>query len=320
MKNREIADIFNEIADILEILQVEWKPRAYRNAAVNLENLSQDIEYIYSKKGIDGLKELPGIGENLAKKIEEFLKTGKVKEYEKLKKKIPLEVEEMTHVQGLGPKKAYRLFKELKIKNLKELKYACEKNKVRNLEGFGEKTEQEILENLALYEKGQERKVLGAVLPVARSIVEELKKLSEVKKIEIVGSLARMKETIKDIDLLVVSTNSKRVMSYFTSLPSVEKVISHGEAKSSVLLKEGLNCDLRVFDEKSFGSAMQYFIGSKEHNVEVRKIALSKGFKLNEYGLFKREKYICGKTEEEIYGKLGLLLIPPEMRENTGEL
>ncbi len=320
VKNKELAEIFNEIADILEILQVEWKPRAYRNAAISLENLSQNIDDIYLTKGIKGLKEIPGIGENLAKKIEEFLKTGKVKEYEELKKKIPQGVEEMTHVQGLGPKKAYKLFKELKIKDLKQLKEACENKKIRNLEGFGEKTEQEILENLAVYQKGQERRLLGEILPVARSIVEELKKLSEVKKIEIVGSLARRKETVKDIDLLIVSSNAVKVMNYFIKMPNVEKVISHGEAKSAVLLKEGVNCDLRVFEEKSFGAAMQYFIGSKEHNVEVRKIAQNKGCKLNEYGLFKKEKYLCGRTEQEIYSKLGLLCVPPEMRENTGEL
>ncbi len=320
MKNNEVAEIFEEIADILEILQINWKPKAYRKAALNILSLSQNIDDIYKKSGIKGLEEIPGIGEGLAKKIIEYLTTGKIIEYEKLKKKIPLSVEEMTHIRGLGPKKVWKLYKELRIKNTEELGKACEKGLLQNLEGFGEKTEKEILESLALYKKGQERRLLGEVLPLAREIVNELKKLNEVKRIEIVGSLARRKETIKDIDLLIISADPKKVMNYFVNLPQVEKITAHGELKSSVILKQGMNCDLRVFEEKNFGAAMQYFTGSTEHNVEVRKIAISEGYKLNEYGLFKGNKYLCGKTEEEIYTKLGLLRVPPEMRENTGEL
>ncbi|MBI5065289.1 DNA polymerase/3'-5' exonuclease PolX [Candidatus Woesearchaeota archaeon] len=320
MKNNEVAEIFDEIADIMEILQVNWKPKAYRKAALSLTGLSQNIDDIYKKSGIKGLEEIPGIGGGLAKKIIEYLTTGKISEYEKLKKKIPLSVEQMTHIRGLGPKKVWKLYKELKINNVEELKKACEKGLLQNLEGFGEKTEKEILESLALYKKGQERRLLGEVLPLAREIVEELKKLSEVKKIEIVGSLARMKETIKDIDLLIISLNPRKVMEYFVNLSQVEKIVARGELKSSVLLKQGINCDLRVFEEKNFGAAMQYFTGSTEHNVELRKIAIGQGYKLNEYGLFKGNKYVCGRTEEEIYDRLGLLRVPPEMRENTGEI
>jgi len=319
MKNQEIAEIFDEIADILEMLQIEWKPRAYRKAAQSMRD-SVNIEEIYKKKGVEGLKEISGIGDALAKKIEEYLRTGKIREFEKLKKKIPLSVDEMTHIQSLGPKKAYRLFKELNIKNIKQLELACKQGKLRTLEGFGEKSEKEIIANIELYKKGRERKMLGRILPLARELINELKKVKEVKKIEIVGSLIRMKETIKDIDLLIASANSEKVMNHFVNLPGVEKVLVRGETKSSVLLKAGLNCDLRVVPEKSFGAALQYFIGSKLHNVEVRKIAIKKGYKLNEYGLFKKNKYVCGKDEKEIYKKLDLLYVPPELRENTGEL
>lgn len=320
MQNKKLENLFEEIADILEILQVEWKPRAYRKAAESIASLSRSIEDIYEEKGITGLKEIPGIGEALAKKIVEFLKTGSIKEYEKLIKKIPKSVEEMVHLQGLGPKKTYRLFKELNIKSIAQLEKACKQGKLRKLEGFGEKSEKEILTGIQYYKKGLERKSIGLVLPVAKEIVEELKKLKEVEKIEIVGSLRRMKETIKDIDLLVVSKNRKKVMEKFTTLPNVEKIISKGETRSSVVLSEGLNCDLRVVPEKSFGAAMQYFTGSKQHSVEVRKIAIKKGYKLNEYGLFKGKRYLCGRTEKEIYKKLGLPYFPPELRENRGEL
>ncbi len=323
MINPELARIFYEMADILEMQGVAWKPIAYRKAARSIETLEKDIAQTYREKGLKGLKEISGVGEGIAKKIEQYIKTNQVAEYEKLRKTIPSGVEEMMHIPGMGPKKAFRLYTELKIKSLQELESAAKSGKIRKMEGFGARSEQDILRGIELAKTGQERILLGNVLPVARKLVEKLQALKEVKKIEIGGSTRRMKETCKDIDILVISKNPKKIMDFFTSLEDVRHVLAKGSTKSSVVLKQyGLNADIRVLEPKSFGAALQYFTGSKDHNIKLRQIAIKKGYKLSEYGLFraKTDKYICGKTEGEIYKKLGLKYIKPEMRENTGEI
>ncbi|MBI2565170.1 DNA polymerase/3'-5' exonuclease PolX [Candidatus Woesearchaeota archaeon] len=319
MRNFEIAGIFNEMADILEMQDVAWKPNAYRKAARSIETQKEDIELTYKKGKLKALMQIPGVGEGLAKKIEEYIKTGKIHEFEKLKKSIPLGVEEMMHVQGLGPKKAFKLYKKLKIKNLKELEKAAKEGKIKKLEGFGEKSEEDILLGLEIVKRGQERMLLGNALPIARDIIKKLSLLKEIKQIEVAGSVRRKKETVKDIDILVVSSNPKLVMDFFTTMDDVSRILAKGQKKSSVVLKEGLNADVRVIDSKSFGAALQYFTGNKDHNIKLRQIAISKGYKLNEYGLFKQNKYVCGKTEEEIYKKLGVVHVPPEIRQNSGE-
>lgn len=319
MKNIEIAELFYEMADLHEILGIEWKPRAYRNAARGLE-AADDVEKIYEKKGKKGLKEIPGVGESLAEKIIEYLKTGRIREYEELQKKFPQGVLEMMEIMGMGPKKAMRLYKKLKIKTIRELEKAAKAGKIRKLEGFGKKSEEDILKGIQTYKKGQERMLLGKALPVAQEIINRLKKLKEVKQIEPAGSLRRMKETIGDIDILVTSTSPKKVMDAFTTMPNVERVYAKGPTKSSVLLKEGINADCRVLEPKSFGAALQYFTGNKDHNIALRKIAIKKGYKLNEYGLFKGKKQVAGRTEEEIYKKLGMKWMPPEIRGDQGEI
>lgn len=320
MKNREIAGLFNEMADVLEMQGVQWKPAAYRKAARSLETLGEPVENVYKDGGKKALQEIPGVGESLAEKIEEFLKTGKMKEHEKLAKKVPKGVEEMMRVPGLGPKNVMKLFKELKIKSVKELEQAAKKGKLRNVEGFGKKTEEDILRNVKLVKKGQERKLLGLVLPIAREMRERLSKVDGVKRVELAGSVRRMKETVGDVDILVISREPKKVMDVFTSMEEVQRVVARGTTKSTVRLKDGLQVDVRVLEEKSFGAAMQYFTGSKDHNVKLRQRAMKKGFKLSEYGLFKGKKQVAGKTEEGIYKKLGLPFIPPELRENQGEI
>lgn len=320
MKNFEIARIFYEIADILEMQEVAWKPNAYRKAARSIEGLSEDIATTYAKGGLKGLKQIPGVGEHLAKKIEEFLKTGKVKEYTKLRKSIPAGVESMMHLPGMGPKKAWTLFKKLNIKNLTELKRAATQNKIQKLTGFSHKTEQDILRGLILVKQGTERQLLGNVLPIAKELLEQVKGVRGVQQAEIAGSIKRRKESIKDIDILVVSKDPTRVMNFFTTMKEVSRVIAKGQKKSSVRLKQGINSDLRVIQPESFGAAQQYFTGSKEHNVVLRQIAIKKGYKLSEYGLFKGKKQVAGKTEKEIYRKLGLQYVPPELRENNGEI
>jgi DNA polymerase (family 10) len=320
MKNAEIARILEEIAAMLEAEGVEWKPNAYRKAALTIATLSEDIEEVY-KQG--RLKELPGVGESIAQKIEEYLKTGKIKYYDELKQKYPIDFSSFSKIEGLGPKTIVKLYKFLKIKNLDDLKKAIQEHKLKDLPGFGERSEEKIRKSIELYEQTPQRQLLGFVLPEAEALKRKLEESGLVKRVEIVGSIRRMKETIGDIDVLTIikpNIDPMKVMDFFVSLPEIKAVEAKGPAKTSVALKIGMDCDLRVFEEKSFGAAMLYFTGSKQHNIELRKIAIKKGYKLNEYGLFKGNKLIAGKSEEEIYEKLNMQYIPPEMREVRGEI
>lgn len=318
-KNAELANLLFEFADVLEMKGVDWKPKAYRRAAHSVESLSEPIESIYKKGGEKALKDLPGVGEHIAKKIGEFLKTGRIKEYESEKKGLPKNIESLLHVRGLGPKKVMLLYKKKGIGSVDELLKAAKGGKLRDLAGFGEKSEKEILRNLEILREGQERHLLGSTLPVAREIQGVLKK-SGASVVELAGSLRRMRETVGDIDILVIDDNPKKVMSAFTSLPNVKRVLERGETRSSVILDNGIQSDVRVLKKESFGAAWMYFTGSKEHNVALRQLAIKKGLKLSEYGLFKKDKMVAGKTEKEVYSKLGLEFIPPELRENQGEI
>ena len=320
MKNSDIAKILLEMADLLDLKQVPWKPNALRRAARSIEGLGEPIEEVYEGGGMKALLEIPGVGEGIAAKIEEFLKTGKVKEYAELIKKAPKGADELLHVQSLGPKKAMRLSRELKITSLKDLERAAKQGKIRKLEGFGEKSEQDILRALAIHSQAKERKLLGLALPIAREFAQRLSRIQGVARAEPSGSARRMKETVGDIDILVMSKEAKRVMDFFTSMPEVQTVLAKGDTRSAVMLKDGLQADVRVLSEKSFGAALQYFTGSKEHNVALRQRAIKHGLKLSEYGLFKGGKQVAGKTEEDVYKKLGLQYIPPELRENQGEI
>ncbi|MEM2933074.1 MAG: helix-hairpin-helix domain-containing protein [Candidatus Pacearchaeota archaeon] len=318
--NSEIAKIFFEMADILEMQNVQWKPQAYRRAAKAIDSLREDVEEIYRNYGLKGLKEIPGVGENLAKKIVEFIKTNKIKAYEKLKASIPAHVAELSQIPGIGPKKIKKLYQILHIKTLKDLEKALKQHKIAKLPGFGEKSEKAIIESLKI--KKEKRRPLEEVLPIANSIVKKLKKSGVVDKIDVAGSIRRKKETVRDIDILVTSENPKKVMDVFTTLPEVSKVLAKGPTKSAVILKQGIQADVRVVPEESYGAALMYFTGSKEHNIKMREIAMKKGYKLSEYGLFDRKtgKLLASKTEEEIYNKLGMNYIEPHLRENKGEI
>ncbi len=319
MKNLEIAKILYEIADMLEIQGVAFKPRAYQRAARAIESLSEDIEKIY-KRG--ELTSIPGVGEHIAEKISEFLETGKLKYYDDLKKKMPIKVEELTGVSGIGPKRIMTLYKKLGVKNLKDLQKAAEKHKIQKIEGFGEKVEEDILKGIEFAKKKTGRFLLGYIMPLAEEIKDNIAKLKSVKKVEIAGSYRRRKETVGDIDILVTSNKPKDVMDYIIKMQDVDAVLAHGITKSMIKLKNGLEVDVRVLDEKEYGSALQYFTGNKEHNIALRNIALKKGYSLSEYGLFKLKgkKWIAGRAEKDIYQKLGLQYIEPEMRENNGEI
>lgn len=320
MKNQELAKLLFEIAEILELKGVEWKPRAYRRAAQSIDTLAEDISEIYKDKGIKGLREIPGVGEAIAKKIAEFLDRGKVARFEQIKKSIPPGLKDLMEVSGLGPKRAMLLYHKLKVKSVKDLERAIKRHKISKLESFGRKSEENISRGIEVFKKGQERKLLGEVLPIATSLVEQLKSSKDVKRAEYAGSLRRMKETIGDIDLLATSSQPAKVIQYFISLPDVKRILAKGDTKATVILKDGMQADLRVLKDEEYGAAMQYFIGSKEHNIKLREIAIKKGLKLSEYGLFRGKRRIAGRTEEEIYRKLGLKWMPPELRENTGEV
>jgi len=317
MKNKEVAKLLYEIADLLEIKEVEWKPMAYRKAAQNIEALSKDIEEIYKKGELD---KVPGVGKGIDKKISEFLKTGESSYLNKLKKKIPIKVEELLDIPELGPKTVKLLYKNLKVKNIKDLKKVAKQGKISKLYGMGEKTEKEILEGIKDLESNKKRFLLKDMLPTIKRIEERLRNLKEVQRVVVAGSVRRKKETIHDADILVVSDKPSKVTEYFTKMNDVKKVLAKGPTRSSVLLKNGFQVDLRIVKKESFGAALQYFTGSKAHSIKLRKIAIKKGLKLSEDGVFKGNKRIAGKTEKEVYNKLGLPYIKPELREDTGEI
>lgn len=323
MTNPEIAHILYNISEYLAMDDIPFKPRAYEKAAINIEALEESVSDIYKKGGVKALQNIPAVGFGIAEKIKELIETRKIKEYEALKKKIPVNLEELSAIEGIGPKSILKLYKELKIKNVKDLERAAKSKKIRDIEGFGQKSEENILLSIQFFKSSNKRFPLGYVLYDLRRIEERIKNLKGVKKALLGGSIRRMKETIGDADLLVAVSSeklAKDVMDYFIHMPEVAHIYSHGKTKSSVRLKSHIDFDLRVVPEQSFGAAAQYFTGSKDHNIKLRKIAIKKGLKLNEYGVYRGKKQIAGKTEEEVYKVLGLKWIEPELRENTGEI
>ncbi len=341
MKNQEIAQIFHDIASFLEMEGVAFKPYAYEKVALNLESLEEDVAEIYKRGGRQVLEKIPGVGENIADRIEEYLQTGRVKYYEDLKKKTPVSIDELIRVEGLGPKRVKILYQKLGIKNLKDLEKAAKTHKIASLFGFGEKTEKNILEGIAFLKRSKGRFLLGEIMPRVKEILAKLKNLKEVEQISVAGSVRRMKETIGDVDILVTTKNlhphtknsgveAKKIMDFFVQMPGTIKIWGKGATKSSIKMDKGFDIDIRAVAKKSYGSALQYFTGSKEHNIALRRIAMEKGLKLNEYGLFpakggpasggKGKKMIAGWDEEGIYQALGLSWIEPELRENQGEI
>lgn len=318
-KNNEISNIFNEIADLLEIKgENTFRIRAYRRAGQNIEGLSQDVAELSNEELLD----VPGIGHDLADKIREYITTGKISSFEELKKNVPEELVEILSVPGLGPKTARLIYERLNIRSIAELEHLALEHKLQRLPGIKEKTEQNILKGIKMVRRGKERQPLGKILPLASDIVGYLKKNSNVNQISLAGSLRRYKDTVKDIDILVSSSNHDNIMKTFVNLPHVEQVLMQGPTKSSVIIKEGIQVDLRVVEDESFGSALAYFTGSKEHNVRLREMAVKRGLRINEYGVFREKdnKRIGGRDEEDIYKILGLPFIQPELREDTGEI
>ncbi len=334
MKNREIAALFNEIADILELKQENvFRVNAYRRAAQNIEGLSMPIEDVAEEQKLD---ELPGIGKDLAGKIAEYLDSGEIDYLNELRKETPQVLLDMLRIPGIGPKTAVRLHAELGINSLDELRHAALEHRIQELPKMKAKTEENILKGLEFLSRASARTPIGTALPLARRIVAALEELPEVKKISVAGSLRRFRETVGDIDILVVSSAPEKVIEHFTHLDDVSRILAEGSTKGSVVTREGIQADLRVVEAASYGSALNYFTGSKEHNIRLREIAIKKGMKLSEYGVFQpaganaaarkkagaqaNEVRVAGKTEEEVYRMLGLPYIPPEIREDSGEI
>ena len=318
MKNIEVAELLNEIADYLEFSNETFKVRAYRKAALVIESLSENIEQVWKEGRVT---ELPGIGEGIAKKIDDFLKNSKSGYLDELKKKTPVDMEQLGAIAGVGPKTILKLYNELNVKNAAGLEKAAKEGKIQNIKGLGQKVEQNILKSIEFARKSSERMPLGFALASAEEIVMMLKALKDVNRVSIAGSTRRMKETIGDIDILATSKNPEKVINFFTRMPIVADVLAKGGTKSSIRLREGIQVDLRVLDDNIFGAALLYFTGNKEHNIILRRIAIEKGLKLSEYGLFdKANKIVASKTEEEIYKKLRMDYIEPEIREDEGEI
>ena len=320
MKNQLVVRILNEIADMLDMQGVEFKPRAYRRAARTVESFAEPIEQVYAQ---GKLMDLPGVGDAIAKKITEIIDTGTLRYYEELKQKTPVDLESLLAVEGLGPKTVGLLYKRLGIKTLDDLQRSAQEHKIREIKGLGPKTEENILTGIELAKRSMDRTLLGDALPIADEICEALRRVirttREGGQVEAAGSLRRMKETVGDIDIVASTSIPSKLLDQFTQLPGIRKVLEKGETKSSVLL-DGLQIDFRVVATESFGSAMMYFTGSKDHNIALRKLALDQGFKLNEYGLFKGNEQMAARTEDDLYKTLGLDYIPPELREDHGEI
>jgi len=318
MKNKELADLFEKMADILEFKgENPFKISAYRKASRIIGDLTQDIEES-TEKG--ELKNIPGIGEGMAQKIEEYLKTGKISKFEEVKKGVSDELIAIMDIPGMGPKTLSTLHKEKGINNFSQLEKALNDGSLLGLFGMGEKKIENIKRGIQLLKQSKGRMNLGVAFPVAKRIVETLRQKTGSKKIEWAGSLRRMKENIGDIDILATGKDKEKILQVFTHLPEVKEVLASGETKASMIVEGGTQIDLRVVDEDSYGAALQYFTGSKAHNIHLRGIAKAKGIKINEYGAFKGEKKIAGKEEKDIYRSLGMDWIEPELREDRGEI
>ncbi len=313
-----VVKILEEIAVLLEISgENHFKARAYQNAARNLEKLDTDfIKLVKDKK----LSEVQGIGEAINKKIEELVETGKLSYYESLRSSIPSGHLEMLRIAGLGPKKIHALYEQLGIRTIGELEYACHENRLVELQGFGKKTQENILAGIKKLNFYKERRLYAEVAGDARLLFSVLTENKEIIRASLAGSLRRSAETVKDIDIVVSSANAENIAGYFVSLPQVAEVVARGATKVSVTLRTGINADLRIVADHEFPHALLHFTGSKEHNTALRGRAKDHGLKINEYGLWRGEENIVCQSEEEIFSHLNLPYIPPELRENMGEV
>jgi len=319
VRNADIADLFDRMATLLEIQGANpFRVRAYRNAARTLDSLPRSVADMLAEE--EDLSRLPGIGKDLARKITELVDTGHLSALEEVEREVPAGLVDLTRLPGLGPKRVRALHEELGIRDLTELERAARSHRIRELAGFGVKTEQRILEALSRHAPEERRQQLADVEDVARFYVDYLQAIPGVKDVVVAGSYRRRKETVGDLDILVTCKTGSPVMKGFVEYDEVDEVVSRGTTRGTVLLRSGLQVDLRVVAQASYGAALYYFTGSKAHNVAVRAIAVKKKLKINEYGVFKGDQRVAGKTENEIFKAVGLRYIEPELRENRGEI
>lgn len=317
-KNAEIAEIFEQMAKMLSILdENQFKIRAYKKAALNILELNENIEDRVSK---DDVTDIPGVGKDLASKVKEYVETGEIKEFDKLQEKVPLEMTELLGILGLGPKTLALLYRELNVRGLEDLEKVLDGDEVLTFKGLGQKKVDEIKKGVPLLKQKRDRTRLGIALPLAEKIRKEVEAIKGTEGTIIAGSIRRMRETIKDIDILTISDDTERTVKEFTELPFVKDVLASGSTKGSVITKDGIQVDLRVVGPESYGGALQYFSGSQAHNIRLRSIAQKNGLRINEYGIFKGEEKVAGETEKEMYSTLNLPFIPPELREDRGEI
>lgn len=317
-KNAEIANIFEQMAAMLNILDENpFKIRAYKKAALNILELNEEIE---DRVRRDDVTDIPGVGKDLASKVKEYVETGKIKEFDKLQEKVPLEMTELLGILGLGPKTLALLYRELHVRSLEDLEKVLDGDEVLNFKGLGQKKVDEIKKGIPLLKEKRERTHLGVALPLAEETRRQVESIKGTEGTIIAGSLRRMRETIKDIDILTISDDTEKTIKEFTELSFVKEVLASGGTKGSVISKDGMQVDLRAVGPESYGAALLYFSGSKAHNVKLRGIAQKSGLRINEYGIFKDEEKIAGETEKEMYGTLDLPFIPPELREDRGEI
>ncbi|KUK98821.1 MAG: DNA polymerase (Family X), partial [Methanoculleus marisnigri] len=319
LTNIEVAAILYEVADLLEIKGVRFKPQAYRRAAQAIETLPEDVGIIAKEGDLD---EIPGVGRGIAGKIQEIVETGSLAYLSSLREELPEGVQHLTGIEGIGPKKAIALSRELGIRTVDDLEAAALAGRIRDLPGFGEKTEANILASIKVSRTAKERRLLGYILPVARDIERRLVSLPSVGQVSLAGSIRRRKETIGDVDILATSSRPEEVMEVFATLPGVSRVLVRGTTKTSVVLATGIQVDLRVVEDVHFGAALQYFTGSKEHNIALRKLAIARNWRLNEYGLvdLASGRAVAGEDEAGVYRALDLAWIEPELREDRGEI
>jgi len=319
MKNREIARMFSDIADILEVKKDNlFKIRAYRKAALNLEGLNRDLAELSHKE----LLEIPGVGSDLAARIEEYLQTGAMALHDQLKREIPAGVFALLAIPDLGPKTAKSIYDALQVTSIEELEQAAREHRLIGIRGIQQKTEENILKGIEAVKRGRERQPLGRMLPAALDLVDDLKKRAQVERIEVAGSIRRRRDSIKDIDIVATSPDPAGVMEVFVNLSQVYDVSMRGPTRASVIIRDGVQVDLRVVEPESFGAALAYLTGSKAHNVRLREMAQKRGLKINEYGIFREEdnQRLGGENEEDVYRLLDLPFVPPVLREDRGEI
>lgn len=320
MDNVALARVFRDLAAYLEMDDVPFKPRAYEKAAQAIESQDRPLADVYRERGPKGLRSIPAVGASMAQKLEELLTTGQCALHEEYRRQIPADIAGLTALESIGPKAVKVLYEALGVRTVDDLAAAARAGKVRGLSHFGERSEQNILRALSTASAGAGRHLLGSVLPVVDDLARRLAGVSGVSRLVVAGSIRRRRETIGDADLLAVTRRPAAVMQAFVALPEVDRVLGQGATRASVRLRSGFQVDLRVVPDESFGAALIYFTGSKAHNVTLRQLAITKGLKLNEYGLFRGDRRVAGRTEEEVYARLGIAWIPPELREDQGEI